>query len=50
MNHIKECLPDIKNRIAAQIVETEDQLVTFGDPLSGNGDSQVCEIYIYIYK
>ena len=35
MNHIKDCLPDIKNRIAQQMMEIEHELASFGDPLQG---------------
>lgn len=41
MNHIKDCLPDIKNRIAAQVMEIEHELASFGDPLQSSETSQV---------
>jgi dynamin 1-like protein len=34
MNHIKDCLPDIKNRIAHQIMELEQELNVLGNPLN----------------
>jgi dynamin 1-like protein len=42
MNHIRDCLPDLKVKINKMMVDAQMELQSYGDPLYDTKNSQVC--------